>query len=262
MQDAAAYSDFSDLEGKNVLVVGAFGLIGRAVCEAFASVKSNLFVGSRERNEDLLKKLENSTRVKYLKFDITKEKDIDKAISVLVKEGSVDVFVNCTWPRTSDWVTNVEEVSYESVKKNLTDQLGSYYNCTQKIAMQMKKQKGGSIINFSSIYGTVAPTFSIYEGTKMTSPPAYTLIKGGVNAMTGYFASYFGKYNVRVNCISPGGVYRNEDPKFVKKYNNLTPLGRMGKPEDLIMPVLFLASEGSKYVTGHNLIVDGGWTIH
>lgn len=256
------YSNFSDLEGKNVLVVGGFGLIGRAVCEAFVSVKSNLFIGSRERDGDFLGKLENLTRVKYLKFDITKEKDIDKAISILVRKGSVDVFVNCTWPRTSDWVTNVEEVKYESVKKNLTDQLGSYYNCTQKMAMQMKKQKGGSIINFSSIYGTVAPTFSIYEGTKMTSPPAYAIIKGGVNAMTRYFASYFGKYNVRVNCISPGGVYRNEDPKFVEKYNKLTPLGRMGKPEDLIMPVLFLASEGSRYITGHNLLVDGGWTIH
>ena len=86
------YSNFSDLEGKNVLIVGGFGLIGRALCEAFASVKSNLFVGSRERDGDFLKKLENLTRVKYLKFDITKERDIDEAINVLVKEGSVDVF--------------------------------------------------------------------------------------------------------------------------------------------------------------------------
>jgi len=96
----------------------------------------------------------------------------------------------------------------------------------------------------------------------MTSPPAYPLIKGGVNMMTKYFASYFGKYNVRVNCISPGGVYRNENPKFVKNYNKLTPLGRMANPDDLVMPTLFLASEGSKYITGHNLLVDGGWTIH
>jgi len=263
MQNTIAYSDFTDLKNKNVLVAGGFGLIGKAICRGFSEVESNLYIGDIKKDNNFFKKITSSGDIKFIRLDITSPDDAEKTIKLIVREkGSIDIFVNTAWPRTSDWGTNVENVLYDSVKKDLIGQLGSYYNFTQKIAMQMKKQKSGSIINFSSIYGAVAPTFSIYEGTEMTSPPAYTLIKGGINAMTRYFASYFGKYNVRVNCISPGGVYRNEDPKFVQNYKRLTPLGRMGTPEDLIMPTLFLASQGSRYITGHNLLVDGGWTIH
>ena len=125
----------------------------------------------------------------------------------------------------------------------------------------MKKQGFGSIINFSSIYGVVGPNFSIYKGTKMTTPPAYPLIKGGIIAMTKYFATYFAKDNIRINCISPGGVYDNHDERFVKKYEQLTPLGRMAKSDEIVGSTLFLASEkASSYVTGHCLMVDGGWT--
>lgn len=257
--------NFSDLKDKITVVVGGFGLIGKAICEGFAYVQSNIVIADKIKDEKFLNKLQaiNKNKVTYFKFDITKEKTTDDLIKYLLNKYSrVDVFINCSWPRTKDWVTNIEDTSYKSVKENLLLQLGSYYNLTQKITLQMKKQRCGSIVNFASIYGIVGPTFSIYEGTKMTSPIAYSLIKGGVVQMTRYFASYFGKYNVRINCISPGGVYRNEDPKFVKKYSSLTPLGRMGNPDDIVMPVLFLSSDGSRYITGHNLLVDGGWTIH
>lgn len=257
--------DFSDLKNKAVIIIGGFGLIGKELCKGFMANGSQIIIASKTKNPGLLSQLKNlkNGKIEYFPFDIFQEEDIEKLLKyALNKFKRIDVFVNCSWPRTKDWATNVEKVSYKSVKINLINHLGGYYNCTQRVALQMKKQKSGSIINFSSIYGLVAPTFSIYERTKMTSPPAYPLIKGGINIMTKYFASYFGKYNVRVNCISPGGVYTNEDPKFVKNYNKLTPLGRMANPDDLVMPALFLASEGSKYITGHNLLVDGGWTIH
>jgi len=258
--------DFSDLKDKVVIIVGGFGLIGKEISKGFISNGSQIIIASRaSKDPSFLLHLQSLGRGKidYFPFDISKEKDTDKLIEYALKKfKKIDIFVNCSWPRTKDWATDVEHVPLSSVKKNLLLQLVNYYNLTQKIAMQMKKQKSGSIINFSSIYGSVAPTFSIYEGTKMTSTPVYALIKGGINMMTKYFASYFGKYNVRVNCISPGGVYRNENPKFVKNYIKLTPLGRMANPDDLVMPTLFLASEGSRYITGHNLLVDGGWTIH
>lgn len=258
------HSDFSDLKDKKVILVGGFGLIGKALCKGFVNVKSNLIIVDINNNKSFLNKLNyHQRRVIFYSCDITKPKIVERLVTKIVKHHSeIDVFVNCSFPRTSDWLTGVETVPYNSVKTNLINHLGSYYHFTQLISKHMIKQKSGSIINFSSIYGLVAPTFSIYKGTNLISPPAYALIKGGINTMTKYFASYFGKYNIRVNCISPGGVFDNQDKKFVKKYIGLTPLKRMAAPEDLVMPTLFLASNGSRYITGHNLIVDAGWTAH
>jgi NAD(P)-dependent dehydrogenase (short-subunit alcohol dehydrogenase family) len=257
--------NFSDLKGKTVILVGGFGFIGKALCQGFVSIGANLIIADVYKDDGYIKKLKktNIGKTEYIKFNMTKEEEISTLVEIVIKKfGKIDVLVNCSFPRTKDWETDVEHVSYQSVKENLINHLGGYYNVTQKVALQMKKQKYGSIINFSSTYGLVAPTFSIYERTKMTSAPAYALIKGGINTMTRYFASYFGKYNIRINCVSSGGVFDNQDKKFVKEYIRLTPLGRMANPNDLVMPVLFLASDGSKYITGHNLLVDGGWTIH
>ncbi len=256
---------FLDLKGKTVVVIGGYGLIGKAICEGFTNLDCNIIIADKKNNPDLIKKIKNKkkSQVSYFQFDISKTNDINKLIAYTIKKHTkIDVLVNCSFPRTNDWSKNIENVPYTSVKKNLLDHLGGYYNTTQKVALQMAKQKSGNIINFSSIYGLVGPTFSIYKNTDMTSAPAYSLIKGGINTMTRYFASYFGKYNIRVNCISPGGVFDNQDEIFVKKYSNLTPLGRMANPEDVVLPVLFLASDGAKYITGHNLVVDGGWVIH
>ena len=192
---------------------------------------------------------------------MTAEEEVNNLIGFAVEKFSkIDVFINCSWPKTDDWLENVEQVSYESIKKNLADHLGGYFLCTQKMALQMKKQNKGSIINFSSIYGLVGPNFSIYDGTEMTCPPAYPLIKGGIVTMTKYFASYFAKYNIRVNCISPGGIFNHQNPKFVQKYAQLTPLGRMGQPNELVGVSLLLSSDASSYMTGECILADGGWT--
>jgi len=264
MGSTMSSTNFSDLTNKNVVVVGGNGLIGQAVCRGFAEVGAHLILADAKKNSAFLQSLrKTNATVDFVSFDITSEKKVTTTIATIIAtHGPIDVFINCSWPRTADWSLNVETVPYSSVKKNLTDHLGGYYHCTQQVAMHMKLQKKGSIINFGSIYGVVGPTFPIYEGTNMSSPSAYALIKGGIIMMTKYMASYFGPYGVRVNCVSPGGVYRNEPEEFVKKYAKLTPLGRMATADDLVMPVLFLASDGSRYVTGHNLLVDGGWTIH
>lgn len=257
--------DFSDLQGKNVLLVGGFGLIGKELSYGFSSLGSNLIIADKFIDEGFMKKLNkiNKSRSISFLFDISSKKEIDGMIKFLSSEfKKIDVLVNCSFPRTKDWSFDVENAPYESVQKNLSDHLGGYYYISQQVALKMSKNKRGSIINFSSIYGLVAPTFSIYENTSMTTAPAYALIKGGINTMTKYFASYFGNKNIRVNCISPGGVFDNQDPEFVKRYKELTPLARMAVPKDLVLPVLFLASDASRYITGHNLLVDGGWTVH
>jgi NAD(P)-dependent dehydrogenase (short-subunit alcohol dehydrogenase family) len=125
----------------------------------------------------------------------------------------------------------------------------------------MKKQKSGSIINLSSIYGFLGPDFYIYKDTAMTMPAAYSVIKGGIINFTRYLASYYGKYKIRINCISPGGVYCKQPRVFVKRYIQNTPLGRMAYKEDIVGAVIYLASDSARYVTGHNLVVDGGLSI-
>ena len=125
----------------------------------------------------------------------------------------------------------------------------------------MKTKRSGSIINLASIYGIVAPDFSIYKNTKMTMPAAYSAIKGGIISFTKYLASYYGKFNIRVNCISPGGLHDKQPQTFVKKYIKKTPLRRMARSGDIVGGIIYLASDASKYVTGHNLVIDGGFSI-
>lgn len=254
------------LEDKIVVIAGGAGLIGREISRGFIEQGANVIIASRneKKGEEFTKKLNRiyKDRALFHKLDISSEISVDKLIkNVSSRFSRIDVFINCAWPKTSDWIQNIEEACFDSIKENLIIHLGGYFISCKKMALFMKKQGFGSIINFSSIYGVVGPNFSIYKGTKMTTPPAYPLIKGGIIAMTKYFATYFAKDNIRINCISPGGVYDNHDERFVKKYEQLTPLGRMAKSDEIVGSTLFLASEkASSYVTGHCLMVDGGWT--
>jgi NAD(P)-dependent dehydrogenase (short-subunit alcohol dehydrogenase family) len=208
-----------------------------------------------------MKGMENPTTVNFQPLDITSDESIHKTLEAVIKQyKKIDILVNCAYPRTGDWGARCENVSFDSWKINVNSHLGGYFLCCQKVAEQMKIQGGGSIINFASIYGIVAPDFSIYEGTPMTMPVAYSAIKGGVIAFSKYMASYYAKNNIRVNCVSPGGVFDKQPDSFVEKYRAKTPLGRMGRPKDMVGAVIYLASDASLYVTGHNLIVDGGWT--
>jgi NAD(P)-dependent dehydrogenase (short-subunit alcohol dehydrogenase family) len=119
----------------------------------------------------------------------------------------------------------------------------------------------GSIVNFTSIYGMQAPDFSIYDGLDVTSPVEYSAIKGAILNLTRYLASYLGSDGIRVNAVSPGGVFDGQAEQFVERYEQKVPLSRMARPEDVLGAVVFLLSDASAYVTGHNLVVDGGWSI-
>ena len=125
----------------------------------------------------------------------------------------------------------------------------------------MKENKNGSLINIASIYGMQAPDFSVYEGTSIDNPVGYAAIKGGIINLTRYLAAYYGRYNLRANCVSPGGIFDNQDPIFVKNYEKKVPLKRMGNADDIAPAVAFLLSDGAKYITGQNIAVDGGWSV-
>ena len=123
------------------------------------------------------------------------------------------------------------------------------------------RDRSGSLVNVASIYGVVGNDFTVYENTGgMTSPAAYSAIKGGVINFTRYLASYYGKYNVRVNTVSPGGVFDYQNETFVKQFESRVPLRRMAKPQEIAPGVAFLLSDDASYISGHNLMIDGGWT--
>jgi len=255
------YTDLFSLKNKTAIVTGGCGLIGREIVQGLSQYGANVYIA--DQNEPEAKILtEQRQNIKYVNLDITSVdsvRDVLKRIAI-EKSGKIDILVNCAYPRTKDWGAKFENINFESWKLNVDNHLGGYFLMCKEIAMIMKEQGGGSIINVASIYGVVAPDFSVYDGTEMTMPAAYAPIKAGIIAMTKYIATYYGSYNIRSNAISPGGIYDNQETSFVEKYSRKTPLGRMGKPDEIVGGVIYLASDASSFVTGQNILVDGGWT--
>lgn len=246
---------FNRLKDKVVVVTGASGLIGNATEQ---HLKSN---GATVVAVDL--NFYNSTADLQLKLDVTKSEDVLELVQqVMNKYNRIDGLVNLAYPRTNDWGKKFEEIPLESWQKNVDMQLNSVFFICQQVLAVMKKQRSGSIVNMASIYGVVGNDFSLYEDYGGTSPAAYSAIKGGVINFTRYLSSYYGKYNIRVNCVSPGGILdeKNQHPSFIKKYSEKSPLGRLGRPEEIAPAISFLLSDEASFITGHNLMVDGGWT--
>jgi NAD(P)-dependent dehydrogenase (short-subunit alcohol dehydrogenase family) len=247
------------LKGKTAMVSGGSGLLGREIVKGLRDFGATIYLA--DINKDKALDLIDGATVRYLALDMTSAASVTAAIkSIVDADGRLDIMVNSAYPRTPDWGLKFEKIPFDSWKSNVDSQLGGYFLCCRATAEQMKLQGGGSIINLGSIYGVVAPDFSIYDGTEMTMPAAYSAIKGGGIALTNYIATYYAQHNVRANTVSPGGLFDNEPSAFVEKYARNAPMGRMGTPDEVVGAVIFLASDASSYVTGQNLLVDGGWT--
>jgi len=252
------YTDIFSCRNKTAIVTGGCGLIGREIVKGLAQFGADVYIA--DQNEAEAEKLIQQN-IKFVNLDITSEDSVHAVLKrVGAENGNIDILVNCAYPRTKDWGAKFENVNFNSWKHNVDQHLGGYFLTSKKTAMIMKTHGGGSIINLASIYGVVAPDFSIYEGTEMTMPVAYASIKAGIIAMTKYIATYFGSHNIRANSISPGGIYDNQSASFVEKYSQKTPLGRMGKTSEIVGAVIYLGSDASSFVTGQNILIDGGWT--
>lgn len=249
----SGYEGLFSCEGKTAVVTGAAGLLGSEVAAALAAQGATVYAA------DLQPSSEGGSRA--LELDITSEESVRAAFDLVERDtGRLDALVNCAYPRTADWGLDVADVPFESWKRNVDDHLGGYFLCSREAAERMARAGGGSIVNLASIYGMVGPSWAAYEGTPMTMPAAYSAIKGGVIAFTRYLATRYGSSGVRANAVSPGGVFDGQPDSFVSAYSERTPLGRMAEPRDVAGAVVFLVSDASAYVTGHNLVVDGGWT--
>ena len=257
-----------DLKDKTIIVTGGAGLIGSAFSGVCAKSNANVVVLDidEKRGNELINTLKNETKndnIIFQKCDITNVVEIQHLIdTTLDKFGKIDALVNNAYPRNSNYGRIFEDVEFADFCENVNMHLGGYFLITQQVAKEMIKQKYGNIVNMASIYGFAAPRFEMYNGTKMTVPVEYAAIKGAIINLTKYLSSYLGKYNIRVNAISPGGVYDKQNENFTEAYCKKVVLGnRMANVDDLTDVLIFLLSDGSKYITGQNIIVDGGWSL-
>jgi len=258
-----------DLTGRTALITGGAGHIGMAFGETLAEAGANIAI--LDRDESRVQSVAGGIAEKYavqtigMTMDLSNEEEVVAAPKRVAEElGSLDMLINCAaFVGTSNlkgWVVPFEEQSVETWRAAVETNLTAPFALIQAATPYLRESGHGSVINIGSTYGVVGPDMSLYDDTAMGNPAAYGASKGGLIQLTRYLATVLGPDNIRVNCISPGGIARGQDEKFVARYEARTPLKRMGTEEDMKGTILYLASDLSAYVTGQNLLVDGGWT--
>lgn len=252
------------LEGRTALVTGACGCLGKSICQDLASLGCDLYLLDRSQ-QHLDQHAENLSQeygvtVESTQMDLEQEAERSQ---VAAKIESLDVLVNNAAfvgdSTLSGWVTNFENQSIETWRRAIEVNLTACFHLSQLLTPLLQTGGNGSIVNIGSIYGITGPDMSLYDGTSMGNPAAYAASKGGLVQLTRWLATTLSP-RIRVNCVSPGGIFRGQPECFVSKYKTRTPLGRMATEDDVSGAVSFLAGSASSYITGQNIVVDGGWT--
>ena len=269
------YLDSFSLKGKVAVVTGALGILGKHFCHGLAQAGANVVAIDLDKDavedfaSDLIKQYQGQEAL-GLKCDVSSASDVENAfLQIIDKFGALDILHNNAAASKSDeqgeaFFESFEEYSLEEWKRVMSVNLDGMFLVAQAASKQMiKRGKGGSIVQTASIYGIMGPDQRIYEGSRymnrqINTPAVYSASKGGVVALTRYLATYLAPYNIRVNTLTPGGVRSGQNDAFVKAYSNRIPLGRMAEGYEMVGALLFLASDASSYVTGQNIIVDGG----
>jgi len=256
-----ASSPFS-LAGQVILLTGGAGLYGRGLSAQLAETGATLVLASRNVEALRVVAAEETARgytVHARELDQGDEASVLRLRdSIRADFGRIDGLVNNAVSRPMKSVQAPLSEWESSMRTNAT----GLFSITRTFGEMMVAQGSGTIVNIGSIQGMVGPDFSLYEGTSMGAIPDYFFHKGGMLNLTRYFAALYGPRGIRVNCLSPGGFYNGQNPLFVERYCKATYLRRMADDRDLGGPVIFLLSEASRYITGANLAVDGGYTAH
>ena len=253
---------------KNILVTGSNGSLGRVFCRSLAQHGANLILLDHPDSDfssthDLLSDLD-SVDFYSIKADLLDEQSRQSAINhIQDRFTSLHCVVNnaafVASSSDSGWSVSFENQSLSSWRNALEINLTAPFHLSQGLLSLLLKSDDPSIINISSIYGSLGPDWSLYRSTAMANPAGYSVSKGGLVQLTRWLATTLAPH-VRVNSISPGGIFRGQPEQFVDKYVDKCPLGRMAKETDVVGALLFLASDLSSYITGENLFVDGGWS--
>ena len=256
--------DRFSLKGSIALVTAGSGrLFGSSLSEGLAEAGATVISASRslERNEEFTETLrEKGFDAHGMQVDICDVDSIRKLhADVIERFGRLDILVNSALARDGH-IGPFEDQKPEHWRTVAAGDFTGLHQICQLFIDDMAKRGRGSIINIASIYGVVGNDPSLYVGTDMRTSPMYSFVKAGMINFTRYLASYYGKKGVRVNCISPGGYFDDQEGPFVERYTQRVPIGRMLDNEDVKGSVVFLASDASSYITGANLMVDGGWT--
>jgi NAD(P)-dependent dehydrogenase (short-subunit alcohol dehydrogenase family) len=259
--------ELSNLKGRRALITGAAGGLGKVMAATLAELGSSLVLVDREDSDlvEISKALIQrwGIEVEHHACDLEQQmqrKDLIAGLNNSTRGLNI-LINNAAFVGTSDldgWAVPFELQTIDTWRRALEVNLTAVFDLCQGLTPLLKIAQGSSIINIGSIYGLYGPDWSLYENTKMSNPAAYGASKGGLIQLSRWLATTIAP-QVRVNSISPGGVFREQPEIFVAKYESKTPLGRMATEDDFRGVVAYLASDLSKYVTGQNITVDGGW---
>lgn len=267
--------NYFDLSGRVAVVTGGLGQLGQQFSSALASYGALVAVIDVRKTDkkmlDLFGTHLAEKRIRVFEADIVKKNEIEAALEnirgiwrdpeILINNAALDSPPDSPPEENGPFETYPEY----SLDRILDVNVKGMFLCCQVFGGEMARQGKGSIINISSIYGVVSPNQDIYEyrrrnGVEWYKPPAYSVSKSGILNLTRYLATYWAKKGVRVNTLTPAGIFNNQDKEFLEEYCKRIPIGRMANPDELNGAVIYLASDASSYMTGANLVVDGGWT--
>ena len=261
--------DLMSLKGRTALITGAAGHLGSIFAKTLAELGSDLILVDMNKNALGLVNTEIKSRFPVnvhiyetnLEYEDSRDSLIDK---ITINYPKLDILVNNAAyvgsSELSGWIDQFENQSLSTWRSAIEVNLTSAFHLTQKLVPLLKKSDHASVVNIGSIYGVYAPDMSLYQGTNMGNPAAYSISKAGLVQLTKWLSTILAP-DIRVNAISPGGIYRSQDESFVSRYVQRTPLARMGSEEDFRGAIVYLASDLSRWVTGQNLMVDGGWGV-
>ena len=254
-----------DLTGKVIVISGACGLIGRAFCEAVAQFGGHVVAAdiTLAKPIEFAEQLQTRNNIKCLGVEVeveNKNSVIALKEKVLAEFGRIDGLVTGHQNKSHLIFEPFESVSEENWDKVVEVNLKGTFLLCQILGSYMAEKGLGSIVNIPSTYSVVAPNQNLYKGTKMGCPAAYSASKGGVDALSQYLASYWASKKVRVNMITPHGVWNNHEDAFEKNFANFSPMQRMSYNHEVAPALIYLLSDAASYVTGNNMLVEGGWT--
>tara|TARA_Y100000294_G_scaffold85954_1_gene80481 strand:+ start:178 stop:1017 length:840 start_codon:yes stop_codon:yes gene_type:complete len=272
--------NFFNLKNKIIIITGGSGFLGSEFSSTLSDVGAiPIILDKNNASLELLKKkfIKKKQRGFFFLVDLNNETKVNVVINSIIKKyRKIDCLINAAGltgedmlKTDSNFFEKFENYDFKLWQKSLNENLSITFVLTKSVAKYMLKRKKGSIINIASDVGIISPDHRIYEASKkinykgvnFNTPLSYSVAKSGIISMTRYLATYWAKKGIRVNCVSPAGVYKKHNKKFVEQLSERIPLGRMAKPEELTGAIIYLCSDASSFVTGHNLVVDGGRTI-